>query len=304
MTLTMGHNPADSAEKLAHAISKARTALTTGGEYRDRKRGDRYTFQIAGIISRIEVTWSQRHGYHFHLHLLLMIDRPLTASDLVNLQARFHHRWQKALAKEGIEADIRQSDIRPVDDFDDASQVLLSQYLNKTAPWNVAKEMTMETRKTGHTKRSWSYFELLTALCTDTSTNKQWFPLRKGEIVTWDRPDHLIVSNQTTGEIIAERSMYGKNQLWRVIHELEAVMKRMRQYRVSNKPRTQDSQLDRAWSAFLHNSHGLEANDANTVSKRTGVGEVIGYISPSEWMTNYANHPENIIRTVRADAHI
>lgn len=51
MTLTMGHNPSDSAEKLAHAISKARTALTTGGEYRDRKRGDRHNFQIAGIIS-------------------------------------------------------------------------------------------------------------------------------------------------------------------------------------------------------------------------------------------------------------
>lgn len=81
-------------------------------------------------------------------------------------------------------------------------------------------------------------------------------------------------------------------------------MKRMRPYRVSNKPRTQDSQLDRAWSAFLRNSHGLETNDADTVSKRTGVGEIIGYISPSEWMTNYANHPENIIRTVRADAHI
>ena len=128
MTLTMGHNPNDSAEKLAHAISKARTALTTGGEYRDRKRGDRHNFQIAGIASRIEVTWSQRHGYHFHLHLLLMIDRPLTASDLVNLQARFHHRWKKSLAKEGIEADIKQSDIRPVDDFDDASQVLLSQH--------------------------------------------------------------------------------------------------------------------------------------------------------------------------------
>ena len=31
MTLTMGHNPNDSAENLAHAISKARTALTTGG---------------------------------------------------------------------------------------------------------------------------------------------------------------------------------------------------------------------------------------------------------------------------------
>lgn len=96
MTLTMGHNPNDSAEKLAHAISKARTALTTGGEYRDQERGDRHNFQIAGIISRIEVTWSQRHGYHFHLHLLLMIDKPLTAFDLVNLQARFHHRWKKA----------------------------------------------------------------------------------------------------------------------------------------------------------------------------------------------------------------
>lgn len=283
MTLTMGHNPTDGAEKLAHAISKARTALTTGGEYRDRKRGDRHNFQIAGIISRIEVTWSQRHGYHFHLHLLLMIDRPLTASDLVNLQARFHHRWKKALAKEGIEADIRQSDIRPVDDFDDASQVLLSQYLNKTAPWNVAKEMTMEARKTGHTKRSWSYFELLTALCTDASTNKQWFPLSKGEIVS-------------------ERYMYGKNQLWRVIHELEAVMKTLRPYRISNKPRTQDSQLDRAWSAFLRNSHGLEANDASTVNQRTGVGEIVGYISPSEWMSNYVNHPENIIRTVHAAA--
>lgn len=62
--------------------------------------------------------------------------------------------------------------------------------------------------------------------------------------------------------------------------------------------------FNRAWSAFLRNSHGLETNDADTVSKRTGVGEIIGYISPSEWMTNYANHPENIIRTVRADAHI
>lgn len=302
MTLTMGHNPTDSAEKLAHAISKARTALTAGGEYRDRERGDRHNFQIAGIISRIEVTWSQRHGYHFHLHMLLMIDRPLTACDLVNLQARFHHRWKKALAKEGIEADIRQSDIRPVDDFDDASQVLLSQYLNKTAPWNVAKEMTMETRKTGHTKRSWNYFELLTALCTDTSTNKQWFPLSKGENVTWDRPDHFIVSNQITGEIVTERYMHGKNQLWRIIHELEAVMKTLRPYRISNKPRTQDSQLDRAWSAFLCNSHGLESNDASTVNQRTGVGEIVGYISPSEWMSNYVNHPENIIRTVHAAA--
>ena len=80
-------------------------------------------------------------------------------------------------------------------------------------------------------------------------------------------------------------------------------MKTLRPYRISNKPRTQDSQLDRAWSAFLCNSHGLESNDADTVSKRTGVGEIVSYISPGEWLTNYANHPENIIRTVRAAAH-
>lgn len=79
-------------------------------------------------------------------------------------------------------------------------------------------------------------------------------------------------------------------------------MKTLRPYRISNKPRTQDSQLDRAWSAFLRNSHGLEANDASTVNQRTGVGEIVGYISPSEWMSNYVNHPENIIRTVHAAA--
>lgn len=300
ITLTMSHGRKDSLEKLLAAFRKARTALTNGSSYRG-KNGDRLHYRIAGMLGVVEVTYSYRFGYHPHLHLLVMLDQPLTAEIAVNLTARLHKRWERTLAKDGFRSIQRHTDVKPIRNFDEGSKEYIAQYLNKTAPWRIIENVNSPNDRSSMQKKNWTFFELLALLSIENDALKHWFPLHSGEIVQWDSPTHMEITNDRTGEITYETTVNGITSLWRIIHEMEQNLKGLQPYRLS-KRRSGNTPLDRAWNAFLDAGDGLDTDESGLMQDIRGNGEIIRYLTQSEWLTTYVNHPEQILKALKLDA--
>lgn len=301
ITLTMSHSRKDSLEKLLAAFRKARTALTNGSSYRGRS-GDRLRYQIAGMLGVVEVTYSYQFGYHPHLHLLVMLDQPLTAEIAVNLTARFHKRWERALSKDGFQSIQRHTDVKPIRNFDEGSKEYIAQYLNKTAPWRIIENINSPHDYNSIKKRNWTFFELLALLSIEDDALKHWFPLHNGETVHWDSSNHMEITNDRTGEITYDATVNGTASIWRIIHEMESGLKGFQPYRLSKRRPIEDTPLDRAWNAFLNAGNGLDADEKHLIQDTQSNGDIIRYFTQSEWLTEYVNHPEQIIKTLKLDA--
>lgn len=245
ITLTMSHKRNDELDTLLAAFRKARTALTNGTAYRG-KNGDRIRYRIAGLLGVVEVTYGPKFGYHPHLHLLVMLDQPLTAEIAVNLTARLHKRWERTLSKFGFTSVLRHTDVKPIRNFDQGSKEYIAKYLNKTAPWRIIENINSPNDYNSMKKRNWTFFELLALIGSDDGALKHWFPLHSGETVNWDTAAHMEITNDRTGEITYETTVNGIASLWRIIHEMEQNLKGLQPYRLS-KRRPDNTPLDCAW---------------------------------------------------------
>lgn len=297
LTLTMKHSMDDQLGRLLTALRAAKDAMFGGYPYLS-DRGIRQRFRIAGVASTIEVTWG-RHGYHPHLHILLMIDRPTTAIDLARLGVALHYRWERFLATQGIEADLGHTDVRPVQGLDDSARYVAA-YLNKNAPYRIAHELTGEANKKARTKHGWTFFELLGMLSLDRASLR-WFPLQPGQQVDWDTPEHMTITDQKTGEIIRAYPMHGVNRMWRIIHELEHALKGVQTFRFGNRPRKLDDPLDRAWNDFLDHTGPSAEDDQALVDNRTAMGHTIKTITAEHWLSDYTTNIERIIAELKPD---
>lgn len=292
MTFTMSHKRNDSLRSLLNALTDARIALTNGRAYRGEK-GDRVTYDIAGILSVVEVTYSDRNGYHPHIHILVMIDRPITAEDAVNITSRFHERWKRALEKHGVRSILRMTDVKPIRNYDEGSKEYIAHYLNKAAPMRILESFS--DPKYSVDRKGWTFFEMMTFLIIREQDMRCWFPLESGQHVEWNRPDHMRVMDDRTGEIIYESTMTGIQMLWRQIHEMETELKGIRPYRFSKRRPDNNVPLDQAWNNFLNACNGADADDTTLMNQRRSKGQTVGYLTQGQWITNYVNHPANII---------
>lgn len=83
---------------------------------------------------------------------------------------------------------------------------------------------------------------------------------------------------------------------------MESGLKGFQPYRLSKRRPIEDTPLDRAWNAFLNAGNGLDADEKHLIQDTQSNGDIIRYFTQSEWLTEYVNHPEQIIKTLKLDA--
>lgn len=94
----------------------------------------------------MEITWSRGHGFHPHLHVLVLTDVPLSDEHARDLGARWFLRWERALGRKGVQTlmDSGGLDVRTWD-LSDPSTGALGDYLSKV-PWETTASYAKEGR--------------------------------------------------------------------------------------------------------------------------------------------------------------
>lgn len=152
ITLTLRHHRGQSLESLLTALRSAWKCVNSG-----RAPGvEKEQSGICGWIAALEITWSRDHGYHPHLHVVVMTDVPVSNEHAQNLGEMWWMRWERGLAAHGISTlmDKGGLDVR-VCDLDDPSTGALGDYLSK-----VGQEVAGSAAKEGR-DGSFSTFGLL-----------------------------------------------------------------------------------------------------------------------------------------------
>lgn len=116
MTMTVSHWRNESLECVADLEAKAWKALTSDKAWKGaRGIRKRYGITLAPLWGR-ELTHGHANGWHPHRHVLLLLDRPLSADELAALQAEVYAVWLRKVTNLGGRApspvhgvDIRQA---------------------------------------------------------------------------------------------------------------------------------------------------------------------------------------------------
>ena len=99
LILTAQHSRGTDLKAMRRQISTAWQRCISGAPWlRWKKR-----HQINGVVRALDVTYG-RHGWHPHLHVLLLTDAPVPPRDLVRLRRFFFDRWCRALGKLGTDS--------------------------------------------------------------------------------------------------------------------------------------------------------------------------------------------------------
>lgn len=128
VTLTMRHNRRQSLQSLWNGLAKAWKAATNGRQWRTL----RVSQGIDGFTRSVEVTHGD-HGWHVHIHALLMFSGDVSKDALDAVGDSMFSRWSKKLVDNGFSAPIAKSgglDVRRVGDDDGE---YLATYLTKIA---------------------------------------------------------------------------------------------------------------------------------------------------------------------------
>lgn len=123
--------------------------------------GKHYTAELArsgvvGWVSSLEITYGRDHGWHPHLHVLILTDVEVSEEHARDLGERWFLRWQRALGRKGVHTIMDKGglDVRRCD-LSDLSTGALGDYLAK-----VGREITSSYAKEGR-DGSFSVFGLL-----------------------------------------------------------------------------------------------------------------------------------------------
>ena len=140
MTLTARHSKKMSLAEFWSVLSRAEQQL------KNTRPWKRINKRLAGGFAKaVEVTHSERNGWHPHFHLVLLTDAPneLKAIELVE---ELREEWLHQLARVGLDG---TSDAAKKRAFDVRGAATVGDYITK---WGAAEEMTLATSKVGHAK--------------------------------------------------------------------------------------------------------------------------------------------------------
>jgi hypothetical protein len=113
LSLTVRHGLGDELKRVRQGVAKAWTKLMNGKPWK------RFARRIAlqGYIRALEVTHGPTHGWHPHVHALLLTHRTLTALELQEAREWLSTRWQdcveRALGDQFRPDDLHGCDLRP-----------------------------------------------------------------------------------------------------------------------------------------------------------------------------------------------
>jgi hypothetical protein len=140
MTLTARHSKKMSLAEFWSVLSRAEQQL------KNTRPWKRLNKRLAGGFAKaVEVTHSERNGWHPHFHLVLLTDAPneLQAIELVE---ELREEWLHQLARVGLDG---TSDAAKKRAFDVRGASTVGEYITK---WGAAEEMTLASSKVGHAK--------------------------------------------------------------------------------------------------------------------------------------------------------
>lgn len=100
LTLTMRHNRSQSLAELWAALSAGWKAATNGRKW--RKERDEYG--IDGYVRATETTWSEKNGWHLHIHSLICFEGEVSNERIKHLSESMFARWSAKLEEKGLDA--------------------------------------------------------------------------------------------------------------------------------------------------------------------------------------------------------
>jgi hypothetical protein len=105
LTLTIKHAVCHQLKRTSKLVADAWTHMFAGREGQET----RARLRLDHFVRALEPTYGLEHGWHPHLHCILLTDGELTADDLAYLQ----EQWADAVRKEGLDADGYHDEFQP-----------------------------------------------------------------------------------------------------------------------------------------------------------------------------------------------
>jgi hypothetical protein len=212
VTLTLRHHRGHPLRQSWNAARYAWSRVTSGRRY----VAETEHFGIVGWAAVMEVTHGAEHGWHPHLHVLVLFDRPVSDATAEHLAVRWWFRWEAALGRKGYTAvaDRGGLDSRLVS-RDDSSSGALGTYLSKIAH-EVTGAHTKEARHGNRTPFQVLRDGLETGLAEDIETWWAWEAASKGRRqLTWAKGtrERFGLGAEATDEQIAEEDLQGEDVL-------------------------------------------------------------------------------------------
>lgn len=138
VTLTLRHDKKDRLKGLVDGLQKASSDLWRDRHWLRLKKEYKFLWNVRNL----EVTWSEKNGWHSHIHLLIGSSAANVISDIDTIQYQLFDVWNRLVQKHGLKGLDRQAGVKvtPADNADD--------YLVK---WSISKEMSSDkSGKKGH----------------------------------------------------------------------------------------------------------------------------------------------------------
>lgn len=205
ITMTLRHHAGHALSDSWSALRYAWSRVTSGRAYQRECE----QFGLTGFISAVEVTYSDQHGHHPHLHVVTCHDTPVSPELLAELAGRWFARYERALARRGFSALEFQGGVDARTVTADSSGAL-GGYLAK-----LALEVTGGMTKTGRRHSSRTMWQVLadglaTGLADDLEAWQQYERASHGrKQVTFSRGirRRYRLAEEETDEEIAEQDL-------------------------------------------------------------------------------------------------
>jgi hypothetical protein len=210
LTLTLPHDVGDSLRSVLSTVRAAFAALVAGKGWQT----DKARYQLVHYIRAHDCTYGPS-GWHFHIHVLLLGERALSAGEMADLQASLHRRWSGAVTRQGFRAPSSQRGVRleQARQGNDVARYVCQVVIGTTneRPRAVAYELTRgdlkRSRHDGH-RTPWEIFAAFaeTGDCDDLSLWHEWERETKGvRAIRWSNGLHKLVNvvEQTDADVRA-----------------------------------------------------------------------------------------------------
>lgn len=154
LSVTLPHHRRDSLGGRLPEVATALQQILKGNPWKRRRDALGYV----GSIRAIDLTWSNRNGWHPHLHALQVFEQPLTEAQRIDYRNWASERWASIVQRKGYGQlhRVHGVDLRPVTSPDDGA---LKGYLTKiegnAGRWTAGRELARGDTKTGKGLTPW-----------------------------------------------------------------------------------------------------------------------------------------------------
>ena len=167
LTLTIPHYLGDDLKDLLSKMKKAKNYLFTN---RNSREWFADQFPLVGEITATEVKYSDRNGFHPHLHILLFLNREYQKEDIERIEGEIYEFWAEKCVKRGLGKPSRKHGVDLK--MEKTGEQTYASYIAK---WGLASELTQSHMKIGKKNMSsLTMWEVLDLAQMEVSTSDKY----------------------------------------------------------------------------------------------------------------------------------